>query len=48
MDLQVGGFDLLIDNNVVVNPKTTSMLSVLGCYNDRVAQLKKVFTPSTC
>jgi hypothetical protein len=35
--VQIGGFDLIFNGAHVRPSKPTSVLSALGCYNDRVA-----------
>jgi len=41
---RVGGFDLIVDNGAIVPPEdATSVPSMLGCENDRVSQLKKLY-----
>jgi len=41
---RVGGFDLIVDNNTLVQPdEPSSMPTMLGCANDRQTQLKKLF-----
>ena len=44
---QVGGFDLIVDNGVIVRPETPSSVPCfLGCSNEgRVQQLKTLLDP---
>jgi tubulin polyglutamylase TTLL9 len=39
---QVGGFDLIYKNGPVRLPSSSTYTTLLGCYNNRISQLKRM------